>query len=58
VVLDKDILYNHPEEVDEALKSIQQFRDLLLVEMGRIDQMRIASGLPPEKLDRKSLHAL
>lgn len=45
VVLDRDMLANHPEEVTEALRSIDQKRDMINVQIGRILELRRTAGL-------------
>lgn len=45
VVLDRDMLANHPEEVTDALRSIDQKRDMINVQIGRILELRRTAGL-------------
>lgn len=45
VVLDRDMLANHPEEVTDALRSMDQKRDMINVQIGRILELRRTAGL-------------
>lgn len=45
IVLNKDMLEKHPEEVTNALQSINQHRDMINVQLGRIFELRKAVGL-------------
>ncbi len=53
VAFNRDMIENHPDAVNAAILSIDQYRDTILVERGRIDELRHAAGLPPEDLRHK-----
>lgn len=45
IVLNKDMAENHPEEIIDALQSINQKRDMINVQLGRLYELRKAAGL-------------
>ena len=44
VIIDPDIIYNHPEEFTQALNSIKSYRDQILIEQGVITERRHQAG--------------
>lgn len=51
VLLDMNILQNHPEEINDAIRSYYQKRDEIIFGAGRISELRRRAGLPgKEKL--------
>lgn len=49
IILDKNMLYNHPEEVTDAIRSADQFRDMIILQRGRILELRRQADLTNEK---------
>lgn len=45
IVLDKDMILQNPQEVVDAFKSMDQYRSLINVQMGRILEQRREAGL-------------
>lgn len=45
IVLDKDMILQNPQEVVDAFKSMDQYRSLINVQMGRILELRREAGL-------------
>ena len=46
VLLDMNILQNHPEEINDAIRSYYQKRDEIIFGAGRISELRRRAGLP------------
>ena len=46
VVLSPDIIYNHPEEIRDAMNSIDQYRSEIIKQEGKIEQLRQDADLP------------
>jgi hypothetical protein len=53
IMLDPDLIYTNPEEVEEAYDSAGQYRDEILVQLGRIYELRSQVNLP-ETYDARS----
>lgn len=55
VFLNSDALYNHPEEVTAAVRSIDQQRGLINVQIGRVLELRRAAGMPEVSYDHSPI---
>jgi len=53
ITFDRDMIENHQDQVNAAILRIDEYRDKILVERGRIDELRHSAGLPPENLKSK-----
>ncbi len=51
-ILDKDTLFTNPEEAADAFSQMDDTRDLILIQFGKIDQLRKAAGLPEEDFQK------
>jgi hypothetical protein len=54
IMFDENILYNHPEEIREAFDSAGQYRDQILIQLGRIYELRRAADLPETHNERSN----
>lgn len=51
-ILSKDSYQNNPQAVFDALDQVDKTRDLILVQLGKIQQLRKAAGFPEANLQK------